>query len=140
MQVGNEGTCRGASTASQSPFEPMDGEPFPPHQIPLLVPEYTANLELPSSPGGLVAPGYLWFSSAVPLQSQKLLGWLKDNRDTSLRTLWQRRYLVDILQYLNLSSRETLATDLVVNNVLLEPHMRYSGATAGSQLLMFRFQ
>ena len=47
---------------------------------------------------------------------------------------------MDILQYLNPSSRETLATDLVVNNVLLEPHMRYSGATAGSQLLMFRFQ
>ena len=46
---------------------------------------------------------------------------------------------MDILQYLNPSSRETLATDLVVNNVLLEPHMRYSGATAGSQLPMFRF-
>ena len=43
-----------------------------------------------------------------------------------------------ILQYLNPSSRETLATDLVVNNVLLELHRNYSGASAGSQLPMFQ--
>ena len=86
---------------------------FPPHQILRLVPEYTANLELPSSPAGSVAPGFLWFSSAVPLQSQKLPGWPKASRDTSLRTLWWRRYLLGILQYLNPSSRETLATGLV---------------------------
>ena len=93
--------------------QPKDGEPFPPHHIPHLVPEYTANLELPSSPGGSVAPGLLWFSSAVPLQSQKLPGWPKASRDTSLRTLRWRRYLLGILQYLNPSSRETLATGLV---------------------------